>query len=54
METVLKIAGTLFSKKNLVRYIAAPLLVIGAAAASMGNKEFRDAVCSAPVIEIGE
>lgn len=52
LDPIMRIIGLFVNKKKVVGWIAAPLLVLGAAAAAMSTQEFKDAVCAAPVIEV--
>lgn len=45
-----KILELFISKKRVIGWISAVVFVLGAAAASMQTAEFKDAVCSAPII----
>lgn len=45
-----KIVEMFVNKKRVIGWISAVGIAIGAAAAGMQSQEFKDAVCSAPVI----
>ena len=40
-------------KKKLIGWVSAIGIAVGAVAAGMSSQEFKDAVCSAPVINAG-
>lgn len=46
-----KVFGMFVTKKRIIGWVSAVALAIGAAAAGMNTPEFREAVCSAPVLE---
>ena len=45
------IIGMFVDKKRIIGWISAIGLAIGAAVAGMQTSEFKDAVCSAPIID---
>ena len=47
-----RIIGLFINKKKIIGYVSAVVLAIGAAGAAMSTKEFKEAVCAAPVLEI--
>jgi hypothetical protein len=46
-----KLASVFLNKKKVIGWIASAAMVALAAAAGMQTQEFKDAVCSAPVVE---
>ena len=55
MEAIIsRIIGLFVDKKKIIAWLSAGALVLGSAAAGMQTKEFKDAVCSAPILEIGK
>ena len=52
MTLIERIAGSFLSKKKIIKYGSAVLLAAGALFASMRTQEFKDAVCSAPVLDL--
>lgn len=51
MEMIKKLVEMFISKKRIIGWVAAAGFVVGGAALSMETKEFKEAVCGAPVIE---
>lgn len=47
-----RILGFFVSKKRVIKYLSALGLALGALMAGMQTQEFKDAVCSAPVLDI--
>lgn len=47
-----KIVSAFVDKKRVIGWVSAVGLAVGALAASMSTQEFKDAVCSAPVIQV--
>lgn len=45
-----KLIEMFVSKKRVIGWVSAVAIALGAAAAGMQSAEFKDAVCSAPVI----
>jgi hypothetical protein len=48
------LAAKLFSKKNLVSWGSAIVMLLGAAAVGMTQPEFKEAVCGAPTIPVSD
>lgn len=48
---LLKIAGAFINKKRVIGWISAAVIAGGAVATGLQTQEFKDAVCSAPVLE---
>lgn len=46
-----KILGMLVTKKRIVGWVSAVAIAIGAGVAGMSTPEFKEAVCSAAIIE---
>ena len=46
-----KLVSMFITKKRLIGWISALLLGVGAVAVGMDSKEFKEAVCGAPVLE---
>lgn len=48
---ILKIASMFINKRRVIGWVSALAIAAGAVAAGMDSKDFKDAVCSAPVLE---
>lgn len=46
-----KIIEIFLDKRRVIGWISAAMIAVGAAYAGMSTKDFKDAVCGAPVIE---
>lgn len=46
-----RLASMFLNKKRIIGWVSAVVFAIGAAATTMQTKEFKEAVCGAPVIE---
>ena len=51
MELIKKLLDMFISKKRIIGWVAAAGFVVGGLAVSMETKEFKEAVCGAPVID---
>lgn len=46
-----KIMELFLDKKRVIGWVSAAMIAIGAAYAGISSKDFKDAVCTAPVLE---
>jgi hypothetical protein len=52
MDIVARLVEFFINKKKVIAWASAIAMLIGGAAASMSTADFKDAVCSAPVLDI--